>query len=125
MRISDWSSDVCSSDLRGRVEDGGGVAQRVEHVRLEALVREILRQHVADLFFAVAELVEHLLHIRVAGILVHGNSYRIWLSFSVVISIPSIDGMCLLIDFATATIASWTVFELRMRSGTARTSTTR
>src|SRR3546814_1722329 len=87
MRISDWSSDVCSSDL-----------------------------HVADLFFAVAELVEHLLHSRVAGILVHGNSYRIWLSFSVVISIPSIDGMCLLIDFATATIASWTVFELRMRS---------
>src|SRR3546814_3385635 len=85
----------------------------------------ILRQHVADLFFAVAELVEHLLHSRVAGILVHGNSYRIWLSFSVVISIPSIDGMCLLIDFATATIASWTVFELRMRSGTARTSTTR
>src|SRR3546814_1348917 len=53
----------------------------------------ILRQHVADLFFAVAELVEHLLHSRVAGILVHGNSYRIWLSFSVVISIPSIDGM--------------------------------
>src|SRR3546814_14429540 len=95
MRISDWSSDVCSSDL------------------------------VADLFFAVAELVEHLLHSRVAGILVHGNSYRIWLSFSVVISIPSIDGMCLLIDFATATIASWTVFELRMRSGTARASTPR
>src|SRR3546814_2150911 len=62
---------------RGRVEDGGGVAQRVEHVRLEALDREILRQHVADLFFAVAELVEHLLHSRVAGILVHGNSYRI------------------------------------------------
>src|SRR3546814_6565765 len=93
MRISDWSSDVCSSDL-----------------------------HVADLFFAVAELVEHLLHSREAGILVHGNSYRIWLSFSVVISIPSIDGMCLLIDFATATIASWTVFELRMRSGNARRS---
>src|SRR3546814_21148357 len=68
---------------RGRVEDGGGVAQRVEHVRLEAPDREILRHHVADLFFPVAELVEHLLHSRVAGIIVHGNSYTNLLVFSV------------------------------------------
>src|SRR3546814_2709150 len=27
MRISDWSSDVCSSDLQGRAETGGGQAQ--------------------------------------------------------------------------------------------------
>src|SRR3546814_9687402 len=30
MRISDWSSDVCSSDLQRRTERGGAGAQEVE-----------------------------------------------------------------------------------------------
>src|SRR3546814_6115477 len=107
MRISDWSSDVCSSDLlldeaeghreifgllnlalvlalpigifvnddrgflavdaqpvirglhaglddrrRGRVEDGGGVAQRVEHVRSEEHTSELqsLKRHSSAVF---------------------------------------------------------------------------
>src|SRR3546814_816542 len=33
MRISDWSSDVCSSDLRPRVRGGGGEGFVVEHRR--------------------------------------------------------------------------------------------
>src|SRR3546814_12226930 len=37
MRISDWSSDVCSSDLVGGAEDGAAAAQQgaVEEARLE------------------------------------------------------------------------------------------
>src|SRR3546814_4459355 len=31
MRISDWSSDVCSSDLGVLVDDDGGVAAEFEH----------------------------------------------------------------------------------------------
>src|SRR3546814_9710001 len=31
MRISDWSSDVCSSDLAGSVSDGGTVSGKVTY----------------------------------------------------------------------------------------------
>src|SRR3546814_18936497 len=32
MRISDWSSDVCSSDLPGRTVQGGHALQRMPHL---------------------------------------------------------------------------------------------
>src|SRR3546814_10089676 len=32
LRISDWSSDVCSSDLAGQVQAGHAVGRGVEHV---------------------------------------------------------------------------------------------
>src|SRR3546814_3771055 len=33
MRISDWSSDVCSSDLRGRSVDRAGILSAIEVLR--------------------------------------------------------------------------------------------
>src|SRR3546814_3548397 len=38
MRISDWSSDVCSSDLLRRVEDRGGGLRRLDAVDLRAFL---------------------------------------------------------------------------------------
>src|SRR3546814_6042557 len=49
MRISDWSSDVCSSDLIEMVEKGGGVHAAQRAVQLERRQRErrgeALREH--------------------------------------------------------------------------------
>src|SRR3546814_20569519 len=52
MRISDWSSDVCSSDLR-RDRLAGAAEQRLglwlDHARLDALAAQLGAQHVAAL----------------------------------------------------------------------------
>src|SRR3546814_7323314 len=40
MRISDWSSDVCSSDLGGQERPAQGVAERVAEARLQGLDHE-------------------------------------------------------------------------------------
>src|SRR3546814_5071193 len=44
MRISDWSSDVCSSDLKQRLKAEGGAEVRVQ-LALEVGGREIMAGH--------------------------------------------------------------------------------
>src|SRR3546814_4287583 len=46
MRISDWSSDVCSSDLRGGAVDHARRVARVVH-EVEDQVGELLQDHAA------------------------------------------------------------------------------
>src|SRR3546814_2473892 len=88
MRISDWSSDVCSSDLHeervayeGGIADdvgraGGGMARRVHHAGFEGADREglaVLEQLVelapvrSEARFRVEDLLEHALHDVDAG----------------------------------------------------------
>src|SRR3546814_761050 len=51
MRISDWSSDVCSSDLDGRVD----ARQAAEASHREIRHRDLLDVDVADILVAFAE----------------------------------------------------------------------
>src|SRR3546814_17812102 len=44
MRISDWSSDVCSSDLLARRRDGCGVLR----LQRQREIRRVRRHHLAD-----------------------------------------------------------------------------
>src|SRR3546814_13917147 len=62
MRISDWSSDVCSSDLAKRVEGANldtAVAQGVEaFLRGNALI-DALRRNAPDLHDKIASAIQH------------------------------------------------------------------
>src|SRR3546814_14318669 len=54
MRISDWSSDVCSSDLPQRIGDATILARGMEHRIVEDSAHRILvavepAEHIADL----------------------------------------------------------------------------
>src|SRR3546814_17358695 len=52
MRISDWSSDVCSSDLLARLEEGkaktGGIAAGLDDLHLFAAIAAAPRQETKD-----------------------------------------------------------------------------
>src|SRR3546814_2807222 len=52
MRISDWSSDVCSSDLLARLEEGkaktGGIAAGLDDLPLFAAIAAAPRQETKD-----------------------------------------------------------------------------
>src|SRR3546814_10665486 len=65
MRISDWSSDVCSSDLRARARrhraaEDRGVIER--HVAIDRHARMFVDQHL----FGISRQVEHLVDLSVA-----------------------------------------------------------
>src|SRR3546814_18721921 len=47
MRISDWSSDVCSSDLQQSAGDGAGAAAELDDV-LVVLAADMLRHQAAE-----------------------------------------------------------------------------
>src|SRR3546814_3157442 len=49
LRISDWSSDVCSSDLSFAAADRTWRAHRDAHCKLEPLVQGMARNEVANL----------------------------------------------------------------------------
>src|SRR3546814_4721347 len=55
MRISDWSSDVCSSDLRDRAEVGQGFHQRERRARRDRRSRQRQRDTPQALPAAAAE----------------------------------------------------------------------
>src|SRR3546814_10444817 len=44
MRIRDWSSDVCSSDLPAIVELGGGGAEMIDEIRRHAVAADEARE---------------------------------------------------------------------------------
>src|SRR3546814_2375278 len=46
MSISDWSSDVCSSDLGERIDRGGNLRAAVEHVDIALVAKAFGQQHV-------------------------------------------------------------------------------
>src|SRR3546814_1481808 len=54
MRISDWSSDVCSSDLRRQVVDEENAVEMI-HLVLDAGRQQPLRRQLADFVLAVEE----------------------------------------------------------------------
>src|SRR3546814_16550717 len=65
VRISDWSSDVCSSDLRARARrhraaEDRGVIER--HVAIDRHARMFVDQHL----FGISRQVEHLVDLSVA-----------------------------------------------------------
>src|SRR3546814_9356270 len=58
MRISDWSSDVCSSDLRGLHRGRAGVAEQVEETAAARLAEDALAQRTVVEEQAGVEVVE-------------------------------------------------------------------
>src|SRR3546814_6579670 len=55
MRISDWSSDVCSSDLRVEIDALGEVLERLPAIRQEAQLDRGQREFVAQLGIGAAQ----------------------------------------------------------------------
>src|SRR3546814_5808572 len=68
MRISDWSSDVCSSDLTGvviRVDGATGLTDSDAHPRLDEQRRIVLpRAELVEIEGQVDERIEHHRHLR-------------------------------------------------------------
>src|SRR3546814_1615188 len=94
MRISDWSSDVCSSDLQVRriksnkPERGVGIWQVAEvqhHVRLNAqgaLASRVAARVVGDCQRLAAHVAEH--HVRMIAVKPHAASAAAWVEYSLV-----------------------------------------
>src|SRR3546814_6345555 len=63
MRISDWSSDVCSSDLLAHEDGGQAVAQHALHGGQQ--LRLVVDHHVVARGIAPLDRVEHVLLVQV------------------------------------------------------------
>src|SRR3546814_18306109 len=74
MRISDWSSDVCSSDLAESADVAGEHLHRVERALLDGTERlrvgfeRIARPFVEAVFTALEIVIDAALHLRVVAI---------------------------------------------------------
>src|SRR3546814_12442521 len=56
MRISDWSSDVCSSDLRAVADDGGGQRRALAAILLIDVLHDLLAALVLEVDVDVGRL---------------------------------------------------------------------